>query len=434
MYIEGSAHRRGDIMDLYTALNDTLSTYSNATGIALSLINTEGRIVASFGSKYSYCMLLREAIGFNEPCLESERRACMQAYELGESYIFTCPGELVLFSVPVTRNGSYAGGVIAGPVTLDYPDLSLVDGVMKKYDIELNYRSRLFNSLSTIPLTETARIRHLSRLLFILVNNLLSGDNFAINQQSQKSLQQSQIGEYIQVMKHDTSSVSDLHILQEQLILAVIAGDSVQAKVLLNTMLGMIFFNVGGNIDMIRAKAIELVALVSLAVMESRNDEDIPKLTDTNFKILSTKSNFTDLSYSVMQAINSYIEPVLSNVSQSHCAIINKSISYISRHYNNDITLKSVSQDVGINSAYFSSLFKKEVGICFTEYVLKLRTEHAKQLLKVTNMPIVDIAAELGFDSQSYFSSVFKKHIGMTPRQYRYSIPKNDVHITAQDM
>jgi len=77
---------------------------------------------------------------------------------------------------------------------------------------------------------------------------------------------------------------------------------------------------------------------------------------------------------------------------------------------------------VGLNPAYFSTLFKKETGINFSNYLLNLRIENAKLLLKNSNLSLINIAVEIGFDNQSYFSNVFKKVTGMTPKQYRQTL------------
>jgi AraC-like DNA-binding protein len=77
---------------------------------------------------------------------------------------------------------------------------------------------------------------------------------------------------------------------------------------------------------------------------------------------------------------------------------------------------------VGLNPTYFSTLFKKEMGVTFSNYILNVKIDHAKRLLKNTNMSLISIAIELGFDNQSYFSNVFKKATNMTPKQYRQAL------------
>ena len=59
------------------------------------------------------------------------------------------------------------------------------------------------------------------------------------------------------------------------------------------------------------------------------------------------------------------------------------------------------------------------MGRSFTDYILELRINKAQNLLKTTNMDLVDVAASSGFENQSYFTKIFRKSTGFTPRRYR---------------
>lgn len=71
-----------------------------------------------------------------------------------------------------------------------------------------------------------------------------------------------------------------------------------------------------------------------------------------------------------------------------------------------------------MNTDYFAKLFKKKTGLLISEYLLKCRMERACKLLK-TNMSILNIAMETGFNSSTYFSTLFKKYTGKSPQDYR---------------
>ncbi|MBQ7725428.1 MAG: helix-turn-helix transcriptional regulator [Lachnospiraceae bacterium] len=77
---------------------------------------------------------------------------------------------------------------------------------------------------------------------------------------------------------------------------------------------------------------------------------------------------------------------------------------------------------MSLNPSYFSALFKKETGTNFSAYLLNVKMENARLLLRNSNLSLSDISAELGFESQSYFSKMFKKETGLTPRDYRHHI------------
>ncbi len=70
---------------------------------------------------------------------------------------------------------------------------------------------------------------------------------------------------------------------------------------------------------------------------------------------------------------------------------------------------------------YLCSLFKKETGGTFVQYILRRRIEEAKFFLRYTENSVADIASFYQFSSQSYFIRRFKEVTGQTPVQYRNS-------------
>ncbi|MDR1377639.1 MAG: helix-turn-helix domain-containing protein [Synergistaceae bacterium] len=98
---------------------------------------------------------------------------------------------------------------------------------------------------------------------------------------------------------------------------------------------------------------------------------------------------------------------------------ITLALAYIDAHYGEDISLDSVADVVSLSSYYFSRLFKKEVGVNFSRYVLHKRLEAAKRTLEETEDPITDIATSVGFHEGHYFGKKFKKFTGSTPSEYR---------------
>lgn len=92
---------------------------------------------------------------------------------------------------------------------------------------------------------------------------------------------------------------------------------------------------------------------------------------------------------------------------------------YIREHYATPITLESVSELVGFNPAYFSTLFKKETGFTFSEYLLTTRMEAAKDMLRDTNLNIATICEKVGYSDSKHFAKTFMKETGLKPNQYR---------------
>jgi two-component system response regulator YesN len=97
-----------------------------------------------------------------------------------------------------------------------------------------------------------------------------------------------------------------------------------------------------------------------------------------------------------------------------------KVINYINQNFYKDITIRSLSQDFIINPNYISQLFRKEVGMTFTDYITKLRVNYAKELLQNTEYSQGEIATKCGYTDYFYFIRVFKKTTGVTPGQFRH--------------
>ena len=103
--------------------------------------------------------------------------------------------------------------------------------------------------------------------------------------------------------------------------------------------------------------------------------------------------------------------------------VITKAKQFIEEHHGEELSLAQVSQAVHTSIFYFCKLFKKATGINFTEYVSRVRTEKAKNLLLNPNLRVSEIAYEVGFQSLAHFNRVFKQVVGQSPTDYRGHLP-----------
>ena len=82
-------------------------------------------------------------------------------------------------------------------------------------------------------------------------------------------------------------------------------------------------------------------------------------------------------------------------------------------------TMKEIAARVNMSQNYFSSLFKKEIGVSFSQFKMLSKINRALTLLAATDKTIFDIGNELGFSDQAYFTNTFKRYTGTTPNQFR---------------
>ncbi|MBE9064599.1 AraC family transcriptional regulator [cf. Phormidesmis sp. LEGE 11477] len=98
---------------------------------------------------------------------------------------------------------------------------------------------------------------------------------------------------------------------------------------------------------------------------------------------------------------------------------LRQAIDYIRAHLAENLSLDTMSTEVGMSRFYFCRLFKQSTGITPYQYLIKCRVEKAKLLLRRRKSSIADVALEVGFSNQSHFTKHFKRLIGITPKTYR---------------
>jgi AraC-like DNA-binding protein/ligand-binding sensor protein len=99
--------------------------------------------------------------------------------------------------------------------------------------------------------------------------------------------------------------------------------------------------------------------------------------------------------------------------------VIARAKQFISEHQAEELSLEQVARSVHTSKFYFCKMFKKATGINFTDYLSRVRTERAKNLLLNPNLRVSEIAYEVGFQSLTHFNRVFKKILGQSPTDYR---------------
>ena len=100
--------------------------------------------------------------------------------------------------------------------------------------------------------------------------------------------------------------------------------------------------------------------------------------------------------------------------------LIDQALLYIQNHYMaSTFSIEEVAGAVCLSTSYFSTVFKSETGITFTDYLIKIRMEKAKVLLENTNMKMYEISSRVGYENAAYFSAAFKRYYGKSPSEFQ---------------
>ncbi|MGN7457739.1 response regulator transcription factor [Paenibacillus pasadenensis] len=99
---------------------------------------------------------------------------------------------------------------------------------------------------------------------------------------------------------------------------------------------------------------------------------------------------------------------------------IEVALQYIAAHYREEsLSLERIAAVVYLNPVYFSQLFKQKTGQGFKDYLIGLRLEEARQLLRESDLKLGEIAERIGYQDMRHFTQVFRKRFQMTPTEYR---------------
>jgi two-component system response regulator YesN len=135
-----------------------------------------------------------------------------------------------------------------------------------------------------------------------------------------------------------------------------------------------------------------------------------------------------DLENAVQLAKQKIVKPDSSSaVSETKKAgkskYVQETLTYIDMHYNDpDICVGSIAGYLNISEGHLSHIFKKETGYTILSYLTRHRIQQAKFLLKDCRIKVYEVAQKVGYRDIAYFSSTFKKQVGISPSEYQDSL------------
>lgn len=94
-------------------------------------------------------------------------------------------------------------------------------------------------------------------------------------------------------------------------------------------------------------------------------------------------------------------------------------LKYVEDHYTEHITIEDMAELTCYSKSHFMKFFKQNTGSAFIDYLNDYRLTIAERLLKTSDSPVLEIAAQSGFDNLSYFNRIFRRKYGMSPGKAR---------------
>ena len=135
--------------------------------------------------------------------------------------------------------------------------------------------------------------------------------------------------------------------------------------------------------------------------------------------LIDEANSVEELEQITKDLVYEYTATVMKVKSLNYSPRISKAIQYIEMHLDQPISLEQLAENIELAPAYLSRLFNQEVGQTVSQYIMSLRLDKGRNLLKTTSMRIDEVAQFVGFNQQSYFTKCFRQQYGLTPLQYR---------------
>ncbi len=210
--------------------------------------------------------------------------------------------------------------------------------------------------------------------------------------------------------------------LSGRLVQLVSSGDYENLRHTLSAYIELVVARSNGSDQFIYVKTVELILLAGYKPMQYRTCFD--RMLEGDFckklqQVISQRSTLAIDKFLYHAICDSIAAGAVSSADQGGAAIFERAINYIGTNFHKRITLEEVAHMTYMSPSYFSNSFHQRMGITFSEYLVILRMNKAKELLTTTGLRIYEVAERSGYEDFRHFSKMFKKHTHCSPAEYR---------------
>ena len=411
-------------VDLKTILNfeevgKLFKNFSRTSGLDVALYDSNGVEQIALRGERSVCAALRGTCVCREKILSSGKKAD----ELKSSYIYETPCGLIMCLVPVHMDGQSVGYITTGPVVLWEKDEYFYEETQRRCaEIGAHVPQAVFEAVRQV---DCENMTSVSEMLRVLVEYMAVEESKYLKQRLEIArMNLDRIKAQSEMLIRESQPHYNRYPieLEKELIAYVQMGDKQNARQIINKFLNDIFSYASGDLEIIKAKLYEFCAFLSRSAVEA--GAPITALTEIvkkSSRLLLGNMDYQDLCSCTIEIMDGFIDVVYAaRAKKSISAHLAAAIRYIHTHYREELDLETLAHNVFVSSYYLSHLFRSEMGTTFSDYLTKIRLEHAKTLL-LEGTSVEKTAESVGYNDSNYFVKIFKRYVGITPAKYRKS-------------
>lgn len=404
----------------------SLEAFSSISEVPVTYFNSQHQLCQEFKKECKLCNFFPVYQQDTGPCRRNLASSGQFASRLGEPYIFLCKAGLTHIAASLILEGKAVGYFIAGPMIMGELRTSTCNNFFALNGLNPEKLQAATEFASQMKAHSPNQISQLALLFYNCIITAVSSCEDYDRLRSQYR-QQNRIGGHIQQYKKDLRPMEYPYELENSLMSSITQGQMEEARDYLDQLMTTFSILEAGDLEGIRAKTLWLFAIILRIAGE--NEKNLSSVLDTDLDVihrLSEAESFLQLAETAQHITQLITKNMLTSIYNGHSQIVAKALQFINKNYRDKITLRDMEQNLHVNPSYFSTLFRQEMGITFTDYLNGLKIQRACHLLSTTNLSIIDVSLSSGFDDQSYFTKVFKKAKGLTPKQYRSTHSPSD--------
>ena len=397
----------------------SIQSFCAITDVPVTFFNSENALEWECHKQNKFCDFFDVYKSPQSQCTRNLITSAKIAAQLGEPYVFQCKAGLIKIAISLIMEGQTLGCFMAGPIVLGSLKDSNVGYIFSPNHMQNDVSPKAILFLRNLKVFKPREVSHLANLFWNCIMAAISpNDDYpGINGQYKE---QRKIALSLQKNKKDNKIAYYPYDIENRLMEKVKAGDSKGSLNLLSELMELVSIAEDGDLSSIKTKVLSICTILVRTASDLTNMPlEQAEYYYFDMNDLNKAANFHELSVLTSDFVESIAGAIASSSYSGNSEIIRLAIRNINENYKNKISLNTVAGHLHTNPSYLSTLFKNETGITFTDYLNKIRVDRSCELLIGSNLNLVDISKEVGYDDPSYYSKVFKKLRGVTPKGYR---------------
>ena len=226
-----------------------------------------------------------------------------------------------------------------------------------------------------------------------------------------------------QKLNYSAHTPKGVHTLLKQLSTEISGFHKEETQQILEGIFEAVIREKYTHINVLRRIFMDILGIYSMTAQSLNGsiEEIFIEEDNCHYQKVMMVTSLKDMEKWMIEFMSAFYQHFLIRYKCSQSDILKQALEYIETHLYEHIQLTEVSKSIGVSNTYLSTVFKREIGQSFVDYVNQKKTEVGKDMLLQGKL-VYEVSDLLGFENSTYFSKVFKKYQQISPDMIR----KND--------